>query len=272
VRNCAACIARTAWLFFLIAASSLAQTAPSPQSSAPSQKSPAPVVAPQARSIKVYLIGDSTMSNKEVRAYPETGWGMPFAYFFDATVTVDNRAKNGRSTKTFFSEGLWQPVADDLKEGDYVFIQFGHNDEVKEKVDRYTPPEEYKTNLVRFVSETRARKANPVLLTPVTRRRFDPAGHIMETHEVYSNLVRAVAKEQNVPLIDLDKKSQALLQQYGAENSKLLFDWLEPGEHPNYPEGKQDDTHFNELGARKMAELVLAEIKALHLELADRTR
>jgi lysophospholipase L1-like esterase len=269
VRNGALGIVWTAWLFLLVVTAA-AQTAPSPQNFTPSQNSvPAPIVAPQARNIKVYLVGDSTMSIKEVRAYPETGWGMPFAYFFDATVTVDNRAKNGRSTKTFISEGLWQPVADDLKEGDYVFIQFGHNDEVKEKVDRYTPPDDYKANLIRFIAETRARKANPVLLTPVTRRRFDPAGHIMETHEIYSNLVRSVAKEQNVPLIDLDKKSQALLQQYGAENSKLLFDWLEPGEHPNYPEGKQDDTHFNELGARRISELVLAEIKALHLELAD---
>jgi lysophospholipase L1-like esterase len=273
VRNCALCIVLTVWLLLVIPTSSPAQTAPSPQNSAPSQRSvPAPNAAPQPKNIKVYLIGDSTMSNKEVRAYPETGWGMPFAYFFDATVTVDNRAKNGRSTKTFISEGLWQPVENDLKESDYVFIQFGHNDEVKEKVDRYTPPDDYKANLIRFVAETRAKRANPVLLTPVTRRRFDASGHIMETHEIYSNLVRSVAKELSVPLIDLDKKSQALLQQYGTENSKLLFDYLEPDEHPNYPEGKQDDTHFNELGARKIAELVLKEIKVLHLELADRTK
>ena len=109
-------------------------TAPAQQSSSPQQRSgpqaesSPPSGAPQLKSIKVYLIGDSTMSNKEVRFYPETGWGMPFAYFFDSSVTVDNRAKNGRSTKTFLSEGLWRAVADDLKEGDYVFIQFGHND------------------------------------------------------------------------------------------------------------------------------------------------
>src|SRR5262245_58960861 len=84
------------------------------------------------RTIKVWLIGDSTMADKEVRAYPETGWGMPFAHFFDSTVTVDNRAKNGRSTKSFIEEGLWRPVIDNLQPGDYVFIQFGHNDEVKE--------------------------------------------------------------------------------------------------------------------------------------------
>jgi lysophospholipase L1-like esterase len=221
-------------------------------------------------SIKVFLAGDSTMSNKEVSAYPETGWGMPFAHFFDESVTVDNRAKNGRSTKTFISEGLWQAIVTELQAGDYVFIQFGHNDEAKEKVGRYTAPEEYLLNLIRFVSETRSRKAIPVLLTPVARRKFDDAGHIVETHDVYAAVVRSVAKDQNVPLIDLDARSQALLQTYGPENSKLLFNWLEPGEHPNYPQGVSDNTHFNELGARKMAELVLGEIKALHLDVAKR--
>jgi lysophospholipase L1-like esterase len=239
--------------------------------SASSQQDPTPPKSPlPPASIKVYLAGDSTMANKEVIAYPETGWGMPFAFFFDRGVTVDNRAKNGRSTRTFISEGLWQSIMDTLKPCDYVFIQFGHNDEVKEKVDRYTTPDDYKANLVRFIAEARNKKAIPILLTPVTRRKFDSSGHITQTHEVYSALVRSVAAEQNVSLIDLDAKSQSLLQPYGPENSKLLFNWLEPGEHPNYPTGRQDDTHFNELGARKIAELVLAEIKALHLELADR--
>src|SRR5215211_3941536 len=140
------------------------------------------------KKIKVWLIGDSTMAIKEVKAYPETGWGMPFAYFFDSTVTVDNRAKNGRSTKSFIGETLWQSVIDNVQEGDYVFIQFGQNDEVKEKVGRYTKPDEYKTNLARFVSETRDRKGLPVLLTPVTRMQFDSTGKIMETHPGYSDL------------------------------------------------------------------------------------
>ena len=100
------------------------------------------------KKIKVWMIGDSTMANKEVKAYPETGWGMPFAYFFDSSVTIDNRAKNGRSTRTFISENLWQPVADNIKEGDYVFIEFGHNDESKEKTDRYTSPEDYKKKIL----------------------------------------------------------------------------------------------------------------------------
>jgi lysophospholipase L1-like esterase len=224
---------------------------------------------PQAAKIKVYLIGDSTIANKETKAYPETGWGMPFTYFFDSSVEVDNRAKNGRSTKTFISEGLWQPVADNLKPGDYVFIQFGHNDEVKTKKS-YATESEFQANLKRFISETRQKKALPVLLTPVARRKFNESGKVEGTHDAYSELVRQVAQSQKVPLIDLDQKSQALLQEFGPENSKLLFLQLAPGEHPNYPEGKDDNTHFSELGARLMAQLVYAEIKNLNLDLAAR--
>ena len=217
---------------------------------------------------KLWLIGDSTMANKEVKAYPETGWGMPFKYFFDSTVEVDNRAKNGRSTKSFIEEGLWQPVVDNLSEGDYVFIQFGHNDEVPTK-KTYTTEEQFKTNLIRYVNETRAKRAIAVLITPVARRRFDSTGHVVGTHEVYSEIVRSVATQLNVPLIDLDKKSQALLQQFGPETSRLLYNHLQPGEHPNYPKGNADDTHFNELGARKMAELVLEGIREQKLELTQ---
>ncbi|MBO0951310.1 rhamnogalacturonan acetylesterase [Fibrella forsythiae] len=219
--------------------------------------------------ITVYLIGDSTMSIKQVKAYPETGWGMPFVHFFDESVTVDNRAMNGRSTKSFIEENRWQPVADQLHEGDYVFIQFGHNDEVKTK-KTYTTEAEYQTNLIRFIAESRAKKAIPVLLTPVARRQFDEAGKIQETHAVYSQLVREVANEYKTPLIDLDRQSQELLQRFGVDTSKLLYLQLAPGEHPNYPEGKVDNTHFNELGARKMAQLVLANIISLKLELAGR--
>jgi lysophospholipase L1-like esterase len=225
---------------------------------------------PSKKRITVWLIGDSTMSIKEVKAYPETGWGMPFAYFFDSTVTIENRAKNGRSTKSFRVEGLWKPVVENLKEGDYVFIQFGHNDEGKEKIGRYTTPEEFRANLIVYVAETKGKKAIPVLVTPAARRKFDSTDKVQETHPIYSDVVRRVAKEQGVLLIDLDKRSQELLQQFGPENSKWLFNYLAPNEHPNYPQGRQDDTHFSDLGARKVAQIVLSEIRALNLELADR--
>ena len=224
---------------------------------------------PPPEKITVYLIGDSTMSDKAKTAYPETGWGMPFANFFDSSVKVDNRAMNGRSTRTFIEENRWQPVVDSLQEGDYVLIQFGHNDEVSTKKS-YTTETEFRQNLTRFVNESRSKKATPILITPVARRQFDEKGGVVETHAVYSELTRAVALETKTPLIDLDKQSQKLLQSFGPETSKLLFLQLEPGEHPNYPEGKVDNTHFSELGARKMAQLVLASIKNLELDLAAR--
>ena len=224
---------------------------------------------PQKKKIKVFLAGDSTISIKEIRAYPETGWGMPFVYFFDSSVVIENRAKNGRSTRTFIEEGLWNKLIKDVSADDYVFIQFGHNDESPDKLDRYTSPEQYKINLIRFIGETRRKKAKPVLLTPVSRRRFKD-GKQVETHEVYSKIVRELATQLKVPFIDLDKKSQELYQKTGEETSKLFFLQLEPGEHPNYPEGKVDNTHFSELGARKIAQIVLAEVKALNLGLADR--
>jgi len=223
---------------------------------------------PTAKRIKIFIAGDSTASIKEIKAYPETGWGMPFVNFWDSTVTVVNLAKNGRSTKSFIAEGSWQKIMDDAHEGDYVLIQFGHNDEVPTK-KTYTTEGEFKSNLTKYVQETRSKKAIPILITPVSRRQFDSTGKAVETHP-YAHLVSEVAAAQNVLLIDLDKKSIELYQQMGKEKSALLFNHLKPGEHPNYPEGKEDNTHFNEYGARRMAELVLAEIRNFNLELADR--
>jgi lysophospholipase L1-like esterase len=225
------------------------------------------IQAPDSDPITVYLIGDSTMSVKEDRARPETGWGMPFAGYFDSTVRVENHARNGRSTKTFFEENLWQPVYENLKPGDYVFIQFGHNDEAPQKAS-YTPPDEYRNLLSRYVSETREKGGIAVLLTPVTRRRFDDSGNIRDTHTEYSGLMREVARAHDVYLIDMDEKSKALLQSYGQTESAKLFLQLEPGEHPNYPDGVIDNTHFNEYGARKIADLVAEGINELNLELA----
>ena len=219
--------------------------------------------------IKIWLIGDSTMAPKQTRAYPETGWGMPFTWFWDSSVTVENRALNGRSTRTFIAEKRWDPVVREMGEGDYVFIQFGHNDEVPSKKS-YTPENDFRDYLVRYINDTRMKKAIPVLITPVARRAFDSTGHIKETHEVYSQLVREVAGKQKVLLIDLDRKSQELLQQMGPEASVYLYNHLAPGEHPNYPDGVKDNTHFSEFGARKMAELVLQDIRKFEPGLAKR--
>ena len=224
---------------------------------------------PDNKHIKIYLAGDSTMSIKDKKSYPETGWGMPFAGFWDSTVTVDNRALNGRSTRSFMEEQRWSSIMNTLAEGDYVFIQFGHNDEIPTKKTATTPAE-FKANLEKYISDTRSRKATPVLLTSVARRKFDSNGNIVDTHKQYADITRATAKEQNVVLLDIDLSSRALLQQRGPLASQYLFNHLKPGEHPNYPEGKIDDTHFSELGARKIAELVYAEMKIVLPELASK--
>jgi len=218
--------------------------------------------------ITVYLIGDSTVSIKEKRNYPETGWGMPFTQFFIENVKIDNRAMNGRSTSSFLQENRWQPIVSTLKKGDYVLIQFGHNDEVSTK-KTYTTPKEFKANLLKYIKETKSKKAIPILITPVARRKFDANGMVVDTHQEYAQLVREVAIKNKVQLIDLSAKSMELLQNLGVDKSKYLFNHLEAGQNPNYPDGKTDDTHFNELGARLMAQLVLAEIKTLNLGLAN---
>ena len=220
-----------------------------------------------AKKIKIWLCGDSTIAIKQNTSYLEKGWGMPFVHFWDSTVQVNNLAKNGRSTKTFINENLWQQVVEGASEGDYVFIQFGHNDESVEKKERYTTPAEFKANLTKFVKEARALKAIPILLTPVSRRKFDTTGKALETHQLYSALTKEVALAENVLFIDLDSKSRDLYQEFGKENSTLLFLQLKPGEHPNYPDGKIDNTHFSELGARLIAQLVLKEVKALNTNL-----
>lgn len=223
---------------------------------------------PTKERMNIFLAGDSTMSIKEPRAFPETGWGMPFVYFWDSSVAVVNRARNGRSTKTFISEGIWESIQKELKAGDHVFIQFGHNDESKEKKERYATPETFTMNLERMVMDCKARQAVPVLVTPVSRRRFDREGKVQQTHAEYSPLVRAVAAKHAVVLIDLDELSRELYQQFGPENSRLLFLQLKPGEHPNYPDGRDDNTHFNELGARLIAQIMLKEIRGKLPELA----
>jgi lysophospholipase L1-like esterase len=212
------------------------------------------------KKITIYMIGDSTMANKEPEAAPEIGWGMMFPQFFNENVCIENHAKNGRSTRTFLSENRWQPIVDKLKKGDYVIIQFGHNDQSKEKVDRYTAPEDFKTNLRKFVLETRKKKAVPVLCTPVVRRRFDKDGKFYDAHGEYPDLTRAVAKELNVPLLEMHKKSWKIVEEHGEEGSRKMFMFVEPGKYPKFPEGKVDNTHFVAYGATLMAKCAVEAI------------
>lgn len=217
----------------------------------------------QKQRITVYLAGDSTMAQKLPEKRPETGWGEMLQQYFDTDkVKVDNRAVNGRSTKSFVAEGRWQQIVDILKKGDYVFIEFGHNDEKSEDPTRYAAPNtDYRNNLIKFVTEARAKKAFPVLLTPVMRRKFDEDGKFQDTHGEYPDAVRKVARELRVPLIDMHLGSEAVLKNYGAEKSRTLFLQLKAGENPNYPKGVEDNTHFNPAGAEAMAKLAVGAIR-----------
>jgi lysophospholipase L1-like esterase len=209
------------------------------------------------------------MAAKLPEKRPETGWGEKLGAHFKARkIRIENRAMNGRSTKTFISEGRWQAILDDLQKGDYVFIQFGHNDSSKDKGERYTPPEDYRANLKRFVSEVALKGGNPVLLTPVMRRRFDKEGKFYDTHGEYPDIVRSVAKEDRVAMIDMHRMSEGVIVRYGVEDSRKLFLQLKPGENSNYPNGIEDNTHFSPRGAEEMARLAVAGIKQNKMGLA----
>jgi len=211
---------------------------------------------------KVFLAGDSTMSDKPLDL-PERGWGMALGALMDPAVKVDNRAMNGRSTKSFIGEGRWTKLTGDLSTDDFVIIQFAHNDEKKEDPRRYTDPAtSFRDNLRRFIAETRARGATPILATPVCRRKFDREGKLVPTHGAYPEAVRAVAREEKTPLLELEQATARWLQAEGDEPSRRFFMWIAPGTHPKIPDGRKDDTHFVAAGAEAVAALAAAEIRS----------
>lgn len=220
---------------------------------------------------KVFIAGDSTASIKDPKDYPETGWGVPFATFFSDSVEVHNFAKNGRSTRTFIEEGLWAKITSMAKPGDVVFIQFGHNDESENKVDRYTTPEQYQANLKRMVADIKAIGAEPILMSSVIRRKFDKSGKLKPSHP-YARFVEPLAESEGVGFIDMEKITHQYFEGLGDELSALRFMHIQADLHPNYPNGVRDDTHFNALGAREVAQLLLSELKAQNHRLAMNLR
>lgn len=219
------------------------------------------LVAMKNKPVRIFLAGDSTMADKEEIAYPETGWGQVLPSYFDKDVIIENHARNGRSTRTFISEGRWEFLLSHVQKGDYVVIQFGHNDQSKNKTDRYTTPEQYKENLTKMVNDTRSKGGIPILCTPIERRKFDKSGNFVDQHGNYPNLVRQVAQEQKVILVDMQHSSMDFIIAAGDSASCQYFLHVKPGECKRHPDGKIDNTHLKPTGAMEMARLFLEGVK-----------
>ncbi|WP_033072989.1 rhamnogalacturonan acetylesterase [Sphingopyxis sp. MWB1] len=203
----------------------------------------------------LFIASDSTASDYAANRYPQSGWGT-FIGCALTGVKVDNRAIGGRSTRTFIDEGRWNALRQSLKAGDTVLIQFGHNDASKSKPERFAAPEtSYRQNLVSFIADVRAAGATPILLTPVARRSFEGEKAKADFPE-YSAIVRELAASLNVELIDLESRSRQLLDQLGREASRAYYLHYPAGTYPAFPKGIEDDTHFSEVGARHIANLV----------------
>lgn len=225
----------------------------------------------------VFVIGDSTAAEKgNYKKSPERGWGMVLQGCFDDKVIVDNHAVNGRSSKSFLDEGRWQNVLDRIQPGDYVIIQFGHNDEKPAPARHTDPGTTFDAHLARYVEETRSKGGIPVLMNSVVRRCYyaeelkndddeklrDKAydgqelinsDTLIDTHGAYVVAPRNVAKKMDVPFVDATKITHDIETAMGIEGSRKLHMWFLPGENPQVPKGKKDNTHYNVYGAHVVA-------------------
>ena len=232
------------------------------------------------RTVTIFMIGDSTMANKSLNGgNRERGWGHVLGGFFSEEVHVDNHAVNGRSSKSFIDEGRWAVVLDKIKPGDYVFIQFGHNDEKADSARHTEPGTTFDDNLRRFVKETREKGGIPVLFNSIVRRSFGHNEHavaeddmrkdmskdtmaeegnvLVDTHGKYLDSPRRVAEELEVPFVDMNKITHDLVEGLGTEASKKLFMWIPEGVCAACPKGRADNTHLNVYGARTIAGLTV---------------
>lgn len=209
------------------------------------------------RRATIFVAGDSTAATWPANVMPKAGWGQALPAFLDPRVVdVANRALSGASSKSFVQAGLLDRILADIRPGDYLFISFGHNDQKTD--DRHTDPyTTFQQYLSMYVDGARARRARPVLITPVERRRFDAAGHAYASHGDYPAAMLALAASTGVPVVDLTAASMQLWDSLGVGGTKDIFLWQDPGENPNFPDGVQDNTHFQAHGAIEVARLVV---------------
>lgn len=228
------------------------------------------------RPMQVFMAGDSTMAQKPLTKsvidtvlgvtfeenFLERGWGMLLSDYLDDDAIVRNYAQNGRSTRTFIEQGWWDTIISQVQAGDVVIIQFAHNDCAINKPDRYTTPEDYRKNLIRFVDEVKAKKGMPILCTAIARRKFDKAGKLVDTHGVYPTITREVAHLKKVPMIDMQKMTTEWLEKSGIESSRQYFHKIPAdGSSKLFPKGLDDNTHLNEKGACIVAGFFALEIE-----------
>lgn len=240
--------------------------------------------------VRVYLIGDSTMANyadhydedKDYMKtrYPVTGWGQVFQQFMasdslvkvrgviDAdSAIVDDRARGGRSTRTFFQEGRWRSVYENLHKNDIVIMQFGHNDAAENKPARYVDIEGYKEFLRLYVSQSLEKGAIPIVLTPVCRNYRGEDGRIQNAHGDYPKAAKEVAAEYKVPLIDLNQLSMDAFNKLDKEYVAAHYYMnLPAAKYEAYPEGKNDNTHFQPEGAVAVSRLVFEALQKIDLK------
>ena len=217
----------------------------------------------------IFVAGDSTAANYRPSQAPMTGWAQVLDRYTAKGVRVENRAAGGRSTKSFRDEKRWDKILTDLKPGDFVIIQFGHNDQKKDQPGIYAAAEtDYRNNLKQFITEVRAKQANPVLITSVSRRLFNKEGKLWQSLGRYPQVMREVAKETGTPLIDANKLTMEWLDKARPEKSTAYFVHVKPGEFPGWPKGSKDNSHFREKGADAVAKMIVDEAKRLKLDIA----
>lgn len=213
----------------------------------------------------IFWAGDSTVQYNSILTYPQTGMGQVLNLFLKPEIRIENHAKNGRSTKSFIDESRLTPIYDKISEGDFLFIQFGHNDEKKEDPARYTEPfSEYMQNLEKFVNVARNKKAYPVLITPVERRCFLDEEHLdLGEHTDYVAAMKQTAENLNVPLVDLYSMSRGEMRKAGAQKTKEWYMHLPAGIYPYHMEGLEDNTHLKYAGAVIYAGCIARGLKEL---------
>ncbi len=211
----------------------------------------------------IFLAGDSTVASYSPSDFPQAGWGQLLPLIFTNTVVIKNYAGGGQTTKSFVEVGLWKKICDQLKPGDYVFIQFGHNDQYAPG-DRRVGLESYSNRLAKLVGDVRAAKAEPVLVVPPNSGDFDGA-KVIDLHKEYAVAVRKVAAATGACCVDLHARSIERYEKLGKEETlKTLFMWFPAGAYPNYPDGKKDTWHFSENGAKRLTEMIAEELRSKH--------